>query len=113
MPFARLLLKFSAVSAAHIGRNRLEFSVYAAGRVISSPITDRMLVPLGRRIFKAALNTGAFSGYVQGSLEYGGLRLVSRLVEANILREITGQTRNRAFAYQSYINLFSDAPPPT
>ena len=39
--------------------------------------------------------------------------LVSRLVEANILREITGQTRNRAFAYQSYINLFSDAPPPT
>ena len=39
--------------------------------------------------------------------------LVSRLVEANILREITGQTRNRAFAYQSYINLFSDAPSPT
>ena len=39
--------------------------------------------------------------------------LVSRLVEANILREITGQTRNRAFAYQSYINLFSDAPLPT
>ena len=39
--------------------------------------------------------------------------LVSRLVEANILREITGQTRNRAFAYQRYINLFSDAPLPT
>ena len=39
--------------------------------------------------------------------------LVSRLVEANVLREITGQTRNRAFAYQSYINLFSDAPLPT
>ena len=36
--------------------------------------------------------------------------LVSRLVDANILQEFTGQTRNRAFRYHRYIDLFSDGP---
>ena len=35
-------------------------------------------------------------------------QLVARLVDAGILREITGQKRNRIFAYQSYIDLFND-----
>ena len=34
--------------------------------------------------------------------------LVSRLVENRILYEATGQTRNRVFLYQDYINLFHD-----
>lgn len=34
--------------------------------------------------------------------------LVARLVEHKVLREFTGQTRNRKFIYQSYIDLFSD-----
>ena len=34
--------------------------------------------------------------------------LVARLEEEEILREITGQSRNRRFRYQSYIELFSD-----
>jgi Fic family protein len=34
--------------------------------------------------------------------------LVARLEDENILHEITGQTRNRRFRYQSYIDLFSD-----
>jgi hypothetical protein len=34
--------------------------------------------------------------------------LVARLEEQGILNEITGQTRNRRFRYQSYIDLFSD-----
>jgi Fic family protein len=34
--------------------------------------------------------------------------LVARLEQEEILREITGQTRNRRFRYQSYIDLFSD-----
>ncbi|MEX2316613.1 MAG: Fic family protein [Pirellulales bacterium] len=34
--------------------------------------------------------------------------LVARLEEEGILSEITGQTRNRRFRYQSYIDLFSD-----
>jgi DNA-binding MarR family transcriptional regulator len=34
--------------------------------------------------------------------------LVARLEAEGILREITGQTRNRRFRYQSYIDLFSD-----
>ena len=38
--------------------------------------------------------------------------LVSRLVDANILQEFTGQARNRAFRYQRYIDLFSENPPP-
>lgn len=37
--------------------------------------------------------------------------LVARLVELGILHEITGQARNRQFAYQAYINLFhADQP---
>ena len=36
--------------------------------------------------------------------------LVSRLVGANILQEFTGQSRNRAFRYQRYIDLFNDGP---
>jgi Fic family protein len=34
--------------------------------------------------------------------------LVARLEEEGILNEITGQTRNRKFRYQKYIDLFSD-----
>lgn len=34
--------------------------------------------------------------------------LVARLVEYGILREFTGQARNRAFIYQSYLELFHD-----
>jgi Fic family protein len=34
--------------------------------------------------------------------------LVARLEEQEILREITGQARNRRFRYQSYIDLFHD-----
>lgn len=34
--------------------------------------------------------------------------LVARLVEYGILREFTGQARNRAFIYQSYLNLFHE-----
>ena len=34
--------------------------------------------------------------------------LVAKFVNAGILREITGQSRNRKFMYQSYIDLFRD-----
>jgi Fic family protein len=37
--------------------------------------------------------------------------LVSRFVDNGILNEITGQTRNRKFMYQSYIKLFHDTEP--
>ena len=37
--------------------------------------------------------------------------LVARLVESGILSEFTGQARNRAFLYQSYINLFHGTEP--
>ena len=35
--------------------------------------------------------------------------LVAKLVECNILLEYTGQSRNRKFTYQSYMNLFHDS----
>lgn len=34
--------------------------------------------------------------------------LVARLVEYGILREFTGQARNRAFIHQSYLDLFHE-----
>lgn len=37
-------------------------------------------------------------------------QITERLVKAGILREITGQTRNRRFSYASYIQLFADTP---
>lgn len=37
--------------------------------------------------------------------------LVSRLVELNVLDEMTGYARNRRFRYAAYIELFSDAKP--
>jgi hypothetical protein len=37
--------------------------------------------------------------------------LVSRMVDIGILREFTGQARNRKFNYQSYIELFHDPEP--
>jgi Fic family protein len=37
--------------------------------------------------------------------------LVGRMAEIGILREFTGQARNRRFMYQSYIELFHDAEP--
>lgn len=37
--------------------------------------------------------------------------LVSKFVDSGILHEITGQTRNRKFMYQSYIRLFHNAEP--
>ena len=37
--------------------------------------------------------------------------LVTRLVESGILSEFTGQARNRAFRYRSYINLFHEPEP--
>ena len=35
--------------------------------------------------------------------------LVTRMVDCGILREVTGQARNRRFMYQSYIELFHDS----
>ena len=38
-------------------------------------------------------------------------QLVSRLVSSGILREVTGRSRNRRFAYQQYIDLFQSSEP--
>ncbi len=35
--------------------------------------------------------------------------LIARMIEVGILREFTGQTRNRKFIYQDYVNLFHDS----
>ena len=35
-------------------------------------------------------------------------QLVSRMTEIDILKEVTGQARNRRFRYQRYIDLFSE-----
>ncbi len=39
-------------------------------------------------------------------------QLVARMTEFGILREITGQSRNRQFRYQKYIDLFTEPTPP-
>jgi hypothetical protein len=35
-------------------------------------------------------------------------QLIRRFVEAGILREVTGQARNRVFRYDDYVDLFAD-----
>jgi len=37
--------------------------------------------------------------------------LVARMVDSRLLREFTGQARNRGFMYQNYIDLFHDTEP--
>ena len=41
-----------------------------------------------------------------GASYAGANQLVSRMVECGILEEVTGQARNRVFAYQRYMDLF-------
>jgi Fic family protein len=38
-------------------------------------------------------------------------RLVSKLTELGILIEVTGQSRNRVFRHQTYVDLFNDPSP--
>jgi hypothetical protein len=38
----------------------------------------------------------------------GTTRLVNRLVEAGVLREITGYARNRRFRFDPYLRLFEE-----
>ena len=38
--------------------------------------------------------------------------LVRRLVELDVLREMTGHARNRRFRYEPYVNLFANEPLP-
>ena len=37
-------------------------------------------------------------------------QLVQRLVELSVLREMTGQARNRRFRFEEYVALFTDDP---
>lgn len=38
-------------------------------------------------------------------------RLIERMVDVGILKEVTGHARNRVFSYATYIDLFSDGTP--
>jgi hypothetical protein len=37
-------------------------------------------------------------------------QLVARMTELGILREVTGNARNRRFRYEPYVRLFADDP---
>ena len=43
---------------------------------------------------------------ITGTSYAGANQLVSRMVASGVLVEITGQARNRVFAYQRYMDLF-------
>jgi Fic family protein len=43
---------------------------------------------------------------ITGLKNPNALALVSKFVKQGILKEITGQKRNRVFIYQSYVKLF-------
>ncbi len=49
-------------------------------------------------------------GEVTGLADANANNLVARFEELGLLRESTGRKRNRRFAYQSYLDLLSDAP---
>lgn len=46
-----------------------------------------------------------------GITQAGANNLVTRLVDAGILREITGYARNRRFLFDPYLRLFEEAGP--
>ena len=46
-----------------------------------------------------------------GTTFAGANQIVQRLVGLGMLREITGQTRNRRFRYDAYVRLFEEAEP--
>jgi Fic family protein len=48
-----------------------------------------------------------------GTTYHAANDLVARMVHAGILREFTGQTRNRRFIYESYTRLFQDTGSPS
>ena len=45
-----------------------------------------------------------------GDRYVNGDNLVQRLVELGVLREMTGQARNRRFRFEDYVALFTDDP---
>jgi hypothetical protein len=45
-----------------------------------------------------------------GDHHVNGDNLVQRLVDLGVLREMTGQMRNRRFRFEEYVALFTDDP---
>ncbi|XZE21798.1 hypothetical protein SH449x_001705 [Pirellulaceae bacterium SH449] len=74
---------------------------------MNRPIIMVLALNPSTALFKAGYNIENIHAVIIGSLsqaKYG----VGKFVSNNILQEITGQTRNRKFMYQSYIELFRD-----
>ena len=61
------------------------------------------------RLYRRPLVNVAAVQSITGTSFAGANQLVSRMVDIGVLIEVTGQARNRVFAYQRYIDLFETA----
>ncbi len=93
-----------------------------AGRILKlrehhrSEVTSRLGRAAGNglrvleRLFEQPVVSAKDVQALLGTTFAGANQIVSRLVDIGILREITGQARNRRFLYESYVALFADDP---
>lgn len=61
-----------------------------------------------RLAMKSAFNLRLKVLHIIGRVYYAASNLVSRIVDLDILHEMTGYKRNRRFLYRHYLRLFHD-----
>ncbi|MDE2972914.1 MAG: Fic family protein [Acidobacteriota bacterium] len=110
---AFFLRAVAAVSADAAATTRRILTLRERHRVL---ITERLgrAAGSGHRVleglFRKPLVTVASVQRSVGTGYAAANALVSRMVEAGILEELTGWRRNRVFAYRAYLRLFADGP---
>jgi Fic family protein len=62
------------------------------------------------RLYEQPIVSAKDAQALLGTTFAGANQIVQRLVEIGILREITGQARNRRFRYDGYVRLFEEGP---
>lgn len=65
---------------------------------------------LVERLYERPVITVQQAANIIGSTYANANNLIRRLTEVGLLQEMTGNRRNRRFAYTDYLSLFSDAP---
>jgi hypothetical protein len=95
----------AALTAAAIARTREECRTNIAERLGRAAGNGHRIL---ERLFDHPIVAVATVRQWLGVTPAGANTLVSRLVEAGILRELTGYARNRRFRFEPYLRLFEE-----